>query len=106
MFSRDPAVISIGVYAFRWIGPSFLPMVTAQMFPVLFQATGYALKSSFLTILRTVILFVPLGWLLAQWGLHTFWMTFPITEVLTTLGGLVCYRQFLRREEAHAHASV
>ena len=33
-------------------------------------------------------------------------MTFPITEVLTTLGGLVCYRQFLRREEAHAHASV
>ena len=106
VFSRDPAVISIGVYAFRWIGPSFLPMVTAQMFPVLFQATGYALKSSFLTILRTVILFVPLGWLLAQWGLHTFWMTFPITEVLTTLGGLVCYRQFLRREEAHAHASV
>ena len=61
---------------------------------------------NFLTILRTVILFVPLGWLLAQWGLHTFWMTFPITEVLTTLGGLVCYRQFLRREEAHAHASV
>ena len=106
VFSQDPAVISIGVYAFRWIGPSFLPMVTAQMFPVLFQATGYALKSSFLTILRTVILFVPLGWLLAQWGLHTFWMTFPITEVLTTLGGLVCYRQFLRREEAHAHASV
>ena len=106
VFSQDPEVISIGVYAFRWIGPSFLPMVTAQMFPVLFQATGYALKSSFLTILRTVILFVPLGWLMAQWGLHTFWMTFPITEVLTTLGGLVCYRQFLRREEAHAHASV
>ena len=106
VFSQDPEVISIGVYAFRWIGPSFLPMVSAQMFPVFFQATGYALKSSFLTILRTVILFVPLGWLLAQWGLHTFWMTFPITETLTTLGGLVCYRQFLRREEAHAHASA
>ncbi len=106
VFSQDPEVISIGVYAFRWIGPSFLPMVTAQMFPVFFQATGYALKSSFLTILRTVILFVPLGWLLAQWGLHTFWMTFPITEVLTTLGGLVCYRQFLRREAEHPHISA
>ncbi len=106
VFSQDPEVISIGVYAFRWIGPSFLPMVTAQMFPVFFQATGYALKSSFLTILRTVILFVPLGWLLAQWGLHTFWMTFPITEVLTTLGGLVCYRQFLRREAEHPHVAA
>ena len=106
VFSQDPEVISIGVYAFRWIGPSFLPMVSAQMFPVFFQATGYALKSSFLTILRTVILFVPLGWLLAQWGLHTFWMTFPITETLTTLGGLVCYRQFLRREAEHPHVSA
>ena len=106
VFSQDPEVISIGVYAFRWIGPSFLPMVSAQMFPVFFQATGYALKSSFLTILRTVILFVPLGWLLAHWGLHTFWMTFPITETLTTLGGLVCYRQFLRREAEHPHVSA
>ena len=106
VFSQDPEVISIGVYAFRWIGPSFLPMVSAQMFPVFFQATGYALKSSFLTILRTVILFVPLGWLLAQWGLHTFWMTFPITETLTTLGGLVCYRQFLRREAEYPHVSA
>lgn len=40
VFSQDPEVISIGVYAFRWIGPSFLPMVSAQMFPVFFQATG------------------------------------------------------------------
>ena len=106
VFSQDPEVISIGVYAFRWIGPSFLPMVSAQMFPVFFQATGYALKSSFLTILRTVILFVPLGWLLAHWGLHAFWMTFPITETLTTLGGLVCYRQFLRQKAERSHISA
>ena len=106
VFSQDPEVIAIGVYGFRWIGLSFVPMVTAQMYPVFFQATGCALKSSLLTVLRTVILFVPLGWLLAHWGLHTFWMTFPITETLTTLGGLVCYRQFLRREAEHPHVSA
>lgn len=101
VFSKDAVVIAIGVYGFRWIGLSFAPMVSAQMFPVFFQATGYALRSSFLTILRTVILFVPLGWLLARLGgLETFWMVFPITEILTTLGGVVCYRRFLRQETA------
>lgn len=105
VFSQDPEVLRIGVYAFRCIGPSFLPIVTAQIFPVFFQATGYALKSSFLTILRTVILFVPLGWLLARLGgLAAFWMVFPITEILTTLGGVLCYRQFLRQEEARPHS--
>ena len=106
VFSQDPEVLRIGVYAFRCIGPSFLPIVTAQIFPVFFQAASYALKSSFLTILRTVILFVPLGWLLARLGgLEAFWMVFPITEILTTLGGVLCYRQFLQQEAARSHPS-
>lgn len=40
VFSQDPEVLRIGVYAFRCIGPSFLPIVTAQIFPVFFQAAG------------------------------------------------------------------
>ena len=52
-FSRDAEVIAIGTYGFRWIGPSFLPMVTSLIFPVFFQAVGSAGKSSLLTILRT-----------------------------------------------------
>ena len=43
----------------------------------------------------TVVLFVPLGALFAQLGLKCFWLTFPVTETLTSLSGLVYYRQFL-----------
>lgn len=102
VFSHDALVISIGTYAFRWVGISFLPMVTAQIFPVFFQATGYALKSSLLTILRTVVLFVPLGFLFSRLGLEPFWLTFPITELLTSAVGMLFYRQFLRREGVFA----
>ena len=53
-----------------------------------------------------MILFVPLGWLLARLGgLEAFWMVFPITEILTTLGGVLCYRQFLQQEAARSHPS-
>ena len=97
-FSRDAEVIVIGIYG--WIGPSFLPMVTSLIFPVFFQAVGSAGKSSLLTILRTVVLFVPLGWLFAHWGLHAFWLTYPVTELITTAVGFLFYRQFLRAEAA------
>lgn len=96
VFSSDEEVIAIGSVGFRFTGVSFIPMVTSLIFPVFFQAVGQALKSSMLTIIRTVILFVPLGFLFSRFGLNYFWFTFPITEILTTCVGIVCYRQFLR----------
>lgn len=95
VFTSDERVIEIGRWGFHWIGISFLPMVTSLVFPVFFQAVGAAIKSSLLTIVRTVVLFVPFGALFAQFGLDWFWLTFPLTETLTSLLGLVYYRQFL-----------
>lgn len=106
VFSRDELVVSIGGYGFRWIGLSFLPLVTSLIFPVFFQAVGCAWKSSLLTILRTVVLFVPLGWALSLLGLHAFWLTFPITETVTSLAGGLFYRQFLRRERGLPHPAA
>lgn len=97
VFSKDELVISIGKVGFRWIGISFLPMVTSLIFPVFFQATGFAMKSSLLTVVRTVICFVPLGWIFSRFGLDRFWLTFPCTEAITTIVGLLLYRSFLKR---------
>ena len=100
VFSSDPQVVSIGQNGFRFIGISFLPMVTSLIFPVFFQAIGLGLKSSLLTIIRTVFLFVPLGFVFSRFGLQWFWLTFPVTETITTAVGLFFYRGFLR---AHYH---
>ena len=71
-------------------------MVTSLIFPVFFQAINSPAKSSLLTILRTVVLFVPLGWIFARFGLYWFWLTFPITEVITTAAGAAFYRRWRR----------
>ena len=96
VFTSDTAVIEIGRIGFRFVGISFIPMVTSLIFPVFFQAVGSSLKSSLLTVIRTVVLFVPLGFAFSRLGLNWFWMTFPVTEVLTTLVGIWYYRQFLK----------
>ncbi len=96
VFSKDETVIAIGTVGFRFIGISFIPLVTSLTFPVFFQSIGSAMKSSLLTVVRTVVLFVPLAYLFSRFGLDLFWLTYPVTELLTTLLGLYYYRRFVK----------
>ncbi|MBE5816308.1 MAG: MATE family efflux transporter [Clostridiales bacterium] len=96
VFTSDPLVIEIGSVGFHFVGISFIPMVTSLIFPVFFQAVGYSIKSSLLTVIRTVILFVPLGFLFSRLGLNWFWMTFPVTEIITSTVGFIFYKKFLK----------
>ncbi len=97
VFTSDTSVIKIGTAAFRIIGISFVPLVTSLTLPVFFQAVGMSLKSSFLTIIRTVVLFVPLAFLFSRFGLNFFWLTFSVTDSLTSLVGFLFYRQFIKK---------
>ena len=106
VFTKDEAVIAIGTVGFHFVGISFLPMVTSLIFPVFFQAVGASLKSSLLTVIRTVILFVPLGFLFSRFGIDMFWMTFPVTEVLTSLVGILFYRSFLENDYVRNPANI
>ena len=98
VFTSDELVIAIGRVGFRFVGISFLPMVTSLIFPVFFQAVGSSLKSSLLTVIRTEVLFVPLAYLFSRFGLNWFWLTYPVTEVITSLTGAYFYRQFLNKD--------
>lgn len=98
VFTSDELVIEIGKVGFHFVGISFLPMVTSLIFPVFFQAVGAGFKSSALTVVRTVVLFVPLGYLFSRFGVDFFWFTFPVTEVITTAVGFAFYRSFLKKD--------
>jgi len=54
-------------------------------------------RPSRVTIVRTVVLFVPLGWVFAHFGLNAFWLTYPLTEIITTITGYVLYRKQFRQ---------
>ena len=96
-FSKDSEVIRIGITAFRIIGLSFIPLVTSLTYPVLFQAVGESFKSSLLTIIRTVFLFVPLAYLFSRFGLQYFWITFPATDTIVTIIGFTMSKHFFNK---------
>ena len=95
-FSKDEEVIRIGITAFRIIGLSFIPLVTSLTYPVLFQAVGASFKSSLLTIIRTVFLFVPLAYLFSRFGLQYFWLTYPVTDGIVSIIGFFMSRYFFK----------
>ena len=55
-------------------------------------------------MIRTVILFVPLGYLFSLIGLDYFWLTYPVTDGLTTIVGFLMCLFFFKK--AYTQASL
>lgn len=82
IFSTSASILSIGAVALRIISVSFIPASFAMMFTVYFQGINKGKSSVFITVLRQIILLVPLAWLFHFAGLNYVWLTFPLTEII------------------------
>ena len=80
IFADRTPILNIGTLALRIISVSFLPASFAMMFTVYFQGIDKGKCSVFITVLRQIILLVPLAWLFHFAGLNYVWLTFPVTE--------------------------
>lgn len=84
IFHADQNVLKIGRIALRIIALSFLPAAYNLIYAVYFQRTNRGGDSLKVTVLRQILLFVPLAWLLHYQGLFFVWFTFPLTEMITS----------------------
>ena len=82
IFATSTSILSIGTLALRIISISFIPASFAMMFTVYFQGVNKGKSSIFITVLRQIILLVPLAWLFHFAGLSYVWLTFPVTELI------------------------
>ena len=93
IFATSTSILSIGTLALRIISVSFIPASFAMMFTVYFQGINKGKSSVFITVLRQIILLVPLAWLFHFAGLNYVWLTFPVTEVIAMLCCFFLYRK-------------
>lgn len=93
IFAGSTPILNIGTPALRIISVSFLPASLAMMFTVYFQGIEKGKCSVFITVLRQIILLVPLAWLFHFAGLSYVWLTFPVTEVIAMCCGFFLYRK-------------
>ncbi|WP_028606720.1 MATE family efflux transporter [Olleya sp. ITB9] len=95
LFTTDLEVINVTPNNMRWAFAA-IPILAIQLIgAAYFQAVGKALPALLLTLTRQAIFFIPLLFILPiYFGEFGVWMSFPISDVLSTI--ITAY--FLRRE--------
>jgi putative MATE family efflux protein len=88
IFTNDETVISIGAVALKIIVIG-LPIVGIQIISSsIYQSLGKAKPALFLSLLRQIIIFIPLVLILPKignLGIVGIWITYPISDILSTI---------------------
>lgn len=93
MFSASQDMLEIGVPALRIISTCFLFAGIGIISATIFQATGHGMLSLFISLLRQLILILPITYILAHFfGLKYLWFAFPLAEFFGLLATLGCLR--------------
>ncbi len=99
MFSASPEMIHIGVRALRMISSCFIFAAIGIIASTLFQATGYGTLSLYVSLLRQIVLILPLAWLLAHFtGLDFVWLAFPMAELFALAASVIFLRYIYKKE--------
>lgn len=80
LFGLEPDYIDIGIVALRRISLCFLPASVGVVFTALFQSVGKGVRSLLMSLLRQVILILPLALIFSRIDVSLIWYAFPIAE--------------------------
>ena len=84
MFNASADMLTIGVTALRIIGIHYLIAWFCIIAGTVFQALGKAVFSMIVSIMRQLVVLIPVAYVLARvGGLHMVWWSFPIAEVIS-----------------------
>lgn len=86
LFDADASLMAQGIPALRIIGLSFLISTVGIVASGVFEALGQGKKSLTLSLLRQLVIIVPVGWILSHWmGAAGIWIAFPIAELIASV---------------------
>lgn len=97
MFNADAEMLEIGVIAFRLIAICFVPAACGIVLSTLFQAVGMGTRSLIISLMRQLVLIMPLAYVFSKIGLNYVWLAFPIAEAGALVIALLLYRDAYKR---------
>ena len=89
IFSMESTILAIGKYAFPVISISFVFAGLTIVITSYLQGIAHIKSSLFIIVLRQIVLLVPLAWVFHFMGLNAVWWTFPVTEIIASITGIL-----------------
>ena len=101
LFSASDTMMSIGIPALRIISTAFLFAGFSVISSSFFQALGHSVYSMLVSIIRQLLVLVPIAFLLAQTGkVNLVWLAWPIAEA-ASVACCVIFGRMLNKKMAH-----
>lgn len=91
LFDVDEQILSIGNKALRTISICFLPASVGVIFTALFQAVGKGMRSLLMSVLRQLVLIIPLAFVLSKISIDAMWFAFPISEFVSMAVAIILF---------------
>lgn len=98
MFNTSPALTEIGVHAIRKISLCFMPASVGVIMTALFQSVGKGVRSLLMSVLRQLVLILPIAFALSKISIDAMWFAFPIAEVGCTIVALLFFADLRKKE--------
>lgn len=98
-FSASDEMIRVGTTALRVISTSFAFGSVCFIFACFFQSIGKGIASLVITLLRQIILLIPIAFVLGKFfSLHGVWVSFTIAEIITCVFCLIIFRHYSKND--------
>ena len=91
-FDAGPAALELGIPSLRLTALSFPIAAVSIILSAAFQSLGFSRYSLTVSLLRFVIILLPVAYVLVNVVPHLVFLSFFLTEVVSTLVSLVLYR--------------
>ncbi|MDD4563935.1 MAG: MATE family efflux transporter [Eubacteriales bacterium] len=99
LFSASSEMLRIGTGALRIISTCFVFAAIGIIASTLFQATGHGLFSLYVSLLRQLVVILPLSWILARFsGVSYVWLAFPMAELFALTASVFLLRYIYNRK--------
>ena len=97
LFNASPDMLAIGVPALRIICTCFPIAAVCIILGSIFQAFSQSIYSLIVSIMRQLVVLIPVAWLFAQTGnLDLVWLAFPCAELVSALFSVIFFKKVYR----------
>lgn len=98
LFNTSPELTELGVAAIRKLSLCFLPASVGVIMTALFQSVGKGVRSLLMSVLRQLVLILPVAFALSRISIDAMWYAFPIAEIGCTILALLFFADLRKKD--------
>lgn len=93
IFAETEEMVEMGVYTLRIISIGYIFASVSIISATLFQSLGLGKLSLLITILRQLVIIIPLAYIFSKIGLNYIWLAYPISELIAFIVALLLQKK-------------